>query len=118
MFDAAGFAPFAVSGAQKAVVFGLKPVMAALLGMVTGIGGGTVRDVLVANTPVDLRTDIYAIAALAGAAVVAVLGAWPDAPSSYRGVARGWDTDLFAPPAVTPVRSSQATWEPRLNLCV
>ena len=72
MFDAAELAPFAMSGAQKAVVFRLKPVMAALLGMVTGIGGGTVRDVLVANTPVDPRTIIYAIAALAGAAVVVI----------------------------------------------
>ena len=69
VFDAAGLALFAVSGA---LVFGLNPVMAALLGMVTGIGGGMVRDVLVAATPVVLRTDIYAVAALAGAAVVVI----------------------------------------------
>ena len=72
VFDAAGLALFAVSGTQKALVFGLSPVMAALLGMVTGIGGGVVRDVLVADTPVVLRTDIYAMAALAGAAVVVI----------------------------------------------
>jgi uncharacterized membrane protein YeiH len=53
-------------------MFGLTPVMAALLGMVTGIGGGMVRDILVANTPIVLRTDIYAIAALAGAAMVVI----------------------------------------------
>jgi uncharacterized membrane protein YeiH len=53
-------------------VFGLNPVMAALLGMVTGIGGGMVRDILVADTPVVLRTDIYAMAALAGAAMVVI----------------------------------------------
>ena len=40
MFDAAALARFAVSGAQKALAFGLNPVMAALLGMVTAIGGG------------------------------------------------------------------------------
>jgi len=70
MFDAAGLALFAVSGAQKALAFGLNPVMAALLGMMTGIGGGMARDVLLADIPTVLRADLYAIAALAGAAVV------------------------------------------------
>ncbi len=44
--------------------------MAALLGMLTGIGGGMLRDVLVNEIPVVLRADLYALAALAGAAVV------------------------------------------------
>jgi uncharacterized membrane protein YeiH len=61
-----------VSGAQKAVVFGLNPVMAALLGMLTGIGGGMMRDILVAEIPTVLRADIYAVAALAGAAIVVI----------------------------------------------
>jgi uncharacterized membrane protein YeiH len=68
VFDAAGLALFAVSGTQKALAFGLNPVMAALLGMLTGVGGGMVRDVLLANIPTVLRADLYAIAALAGAA--------------------------------------------------
>ena len=72
VFDAAGLALFAVSGAQKALAFGLHPVMAALLGMVTGIGGGMTRDVLVAEIPTVLRGDIYAVAALAGAGVVVI----------------------------------------------
>jgi uncharacterized membrane protein YeiH len=72
VFDAAGLALFAVSGAQKALAFGLNPVMAALLGMLTGIGGGMVRDVLLADIPTVLRADLYAIAALAGAAVVVI----------------------------------------------
>ena len=72
VFDAAGLALFAVSGAQKALAFGLNPVMAALLGMLTGVGGGVVRDVLLAEIPMVLRADIYAVAALAGAAVVVV----------------------------------------------
>ena len=46
--------------------------MAALLGMLTGIGGGMLRDVLVTEIPTVLRADIYASAALAGATVVAV----------------------------------------------
>ena len=69
-FDAIGLAFFAVAGAQKALVYGLNPVMAALLGMLTGIGGGMVRDVLVNQIPTVLRADLYALAALAGAAAV------------------------------------------------
>jgi uncharacterized membrane protein YeiH len=72
VFDGAGLALFAVSGAQKALAYGLNPVMAALLGMLTGIGGGIARDVLLAEIPTVLRTDLYAIAALAGASVVVI----------------------------------------------
>lgn len=71
-FDAMGLAFFAVAGAQKALVHGINPVMAALLGMLTGIGGGMLRDVLVVEIPVVLRADLYALAALAAATVVAV----------------------------------------------
>lgn len=70
VFDAAGLALFAVSGAQKALAFGLHPIMAAQLGMLTGIGGGMMRDILVAEIPTVLRAEIYALAALAAAAVV------------------------------------------------
>jgi uncharacterized membrane protein YeiH len=73
LFDAAGLSFFAVAGTQKAVEFGLSPVMAALLGMLTGIGGGMMRDMLLAEIPQVLRSDLYAIAALAGASIV-VLG--------------------------------------------
>jgi uncharacterized membrane protein YeiH len=72
VFDAAGLALFAVSGAQKALGFGLHPVIAALLGMATGIGGGIARDVLLAEVPTVLRAELYAVAALAGASVVVV----------------------------------------------
>jgi len=72
LFDAAGLSLFAVSGAQKAIEFGLDPVAAALLGMLTGIGGGMTRDVLLSEIPQVLRSDLYAVAALAGAAVVVV----------------------------------------------
>jgi len=69
-FDAAGLALFAVSGTQTALGYGLTPVMAALLGMMTGIGGGMLRDVLVSDIPAVLHSDLYAVAALAGAVVV------------------------------------------------
>lgn len=72
IFDAAGLALFCVAGAQKALVFGLDPVMAALLGMLTGVGGGIARDVLLSEVPAVLKADIYAVAALAGAAVVVI----------------------------------------------
>jgi len=72
VFDGAGLALFAVSGTQKALALGLAPVMAALLGMLTGIGGGMTRDVLLAEIPTVLRADLYAVAALAGAAVVMI----------------------------------------------
>src|SRR4051812_12356283 len=72
MFDAAGLALFAVSGATKAIAYHLGPVSAALLGMLTGIGGGMARDILISEVPVVLRADLYAVAALAGAAVVVI----------------------------------------------
>lgn len=72
IFDAAGLALFAVSGAQKALDFHLGPVTAVVLGMLTGIGGGMVRDIMAARIPTVLRGDIYAVAGLAGAAVVVV----------------------------------------------
>ena len=73
IFDAAGLALFAVAGTQKALGYRLNPVMAALLGVLTGIGGGMLRDVLVTQVPTVLRAELYAVAALAGAVVV-VLG--------------------------------------------
>lgn len=73
IFDAAGLALFAVSGTQKALNFNLNPAMAALLGMVTGIGGGMARDLFLAQIPMVLKADFYATAALLGAVVV-VLG--------------------------------------------
>jgi uncharacterized membrane protein YeiH len=81
VFDAAGLALFAVAGASKALAFHAGPVAATLLGMLTGIGGGMVRDMLVNEVPTVLRTELYAVAALVGAAVV-VLGDMLNLPSS------------------------------------
>jgi uncharacterized membrane protein YeiH len=72
LFDAVGLSFFAVAGAQKAIQFGLSPVMSALLGMLTGIGGGMMRDVLLAEIPQVLRSDLYAVAALAAASFVVI----------------------------------------------
>jgi uncharacterized membrane protein YeiH len=73
IFDAFGLALFCVTGALKADEFGLGPVPAALMGMVTGIGGGMVRDLLAGRAPVVFRSELYATPALAGGAI-AVLG--------------------------------------------
>jgi uncharacterized membrane protein YeiH len=58
---------FAVAGAAKALDYGIHPFLAMLMGGVTGVGGGTIRDVLLARIPSVLRSDVYAAAALAGA---------------------------------------------------
>ena len=81
VFDAAGLALFAVSGATKALAFHLNPFAAALLGMLTGIGGGMARDILLAEIPIVLRSEIYAVAALAGSTTV-VIGTVLRLPSS------------------------------------
>ncbi len=72
LFDAAGLGIFAVTGTQKALEFGISPLMAPVLGMLTGIGGGVVRDVLTAQVPGVLRKEIYALAALSGAVLVVI----------------------------------------------
>jgi uncharacterized membrane protein YeiH len=72
VFDAVGLAVFCVGGASKALDFGLGPVQAIILGAITAIGGGMLRDVLLGETPTVLRRELYAIPALLGAAVVVI----------------------------------------------
>ena len=109
LFDAAGLALFAVLGTGKALAFGLTPFAAMLLGMVTGIGGGIARDVLVARIPVVLQADLYAVAALVGGAVVALAAALglPQTPAMvvgallcfglrYLALRRGWRLPVAA----------------------
>nr|WP_125037671.1 trimeric intracellular cation channel family protein [Nocardioides ginsengisegetis] len=79
VLDAFGLGLFCVTGALKALDYGLGPVPAALMGMVTGIGGGMVRDVLAGRVPTIFRGELYATPALAGA-FLAVLGDHLDAP--------------------------------------
>ena len=104
IFDAAGLGLFAVSGAQKALAFHLGPIPSVLLGMLTGIGGGMVRDVLSAESPAVFRGELYAVTALAGAAVV-VVGRMAELPSTavtiagailcfalrFLAIRRGWE---------------------------
>jgi uncharacterized membrane protein YeiH len=114
LFDAAGLGLFAVAGTEKALAVGINPLVSALLGMLTGIGGGVLRDLLVNEIPVVLRADLYALAALAGAAVVVGghLAHWPPIETTIAGailcfgirlvaIRRGWRL----PPARIPASS-------------
>jgi uncharacterized membrane protein YeiH len=74
--DAAALGLFAVAGASKALDFGLSSVMAAVMGTITAVGGGTVRDILIDRVPAVLRLDIYAVAALIGAVVFLAMLRW------------------------------------------
>ncbi len=79
LFDAMGLGLFAVYGAHKALVLGQNAEMAILLGMITAIGGGMARDVLLARVSIVLEQEIYALAAFAGAslAVIGERAQWP-----------------------------------------
>ncbi len=72
VFDALGLGLFAVAGATKALQVGLGPVQAVLLGTITGVGGGILRDVLLREVPTVLREGLYAVPALLGATVLVV----------------------------------------------
>jgi uncharacterized membrane protein YeiH len=70
--DAAGLALFCVTGAATALAHRLGVVDSVILGAITGIGGGMLRDILVGEIPTVLRGGLYAIPALAGAGIVVV----------------------------------------------
>jgi len=114
VFDAFGLGTFAVAGALKAHEHGLGPLPAAMLGVVTGVGGGVIRDVLAGLVPAIVRHgELYAIPALAGAtvAVVGILAGLPLLAAALPGalcttgwrllaLRRGWTAPLprEAPP--------------------
>jgi uncharacterized membrane protein YeiH len=72
LLDAAGLSLFAVTGASKALGAGLGPAQAVLLGAVTAVGGGTVRDVLIRQVPSVLSSGLYAIPALVCSTITVV----------------------------------------------
>ena len=74
VLDAIGLSLFCVVGAQKALAFGLDPVPAILMGALTAVGGGTIRDITIGQVPSVLTSGLYAIPALVGASI-AVLAA-------------------------------------------
>ena len=76
IFDAAGLGLFCVTGALKALEYGLGPVPSALMGMVTGIGGGMARDLLASRVPVVFSSELYATPALLGATWAVLADGW------------------------------------------
>ena len=111
MFDGAGLALFAVGGTQKALGYGLNPVVAPLLGMLTGIGGGMLRDLLVSEIPTVLHAELYAVVALLGGVVVVVGHALDLQPTAtaivgtavcfglrLMAIWRGWHLPIAYPP--------------------
>ncbi|OED41979.1 hypothetical protein ACH42_12755 [Endozoicomonas sp. (ex Bugula neritina AB1)] len=73
VFDALGLSVFVVIGVSKALSFGVEPVIAIMMGVLTGCGGGVIRDVLAGDVPMILRKEIYASAAFAGGVVYVLL---------------------------------------------
>ncbi|MEU6859131.1 TRIC cation channel family protein [Glycomyces sp. NPDC046736] len=76
VLDAAGLALFTVIGTLKGLEFGFAVYAACIVGVLSGIGGGIVRDVLVQEIPAVLREDFYAMAAVIGAVIVGVGARW------------------------------------------
>jgi uncharacterized membrane protein YeiH len=72
LLDAAGLSLFAVTGALKAIDLGFGPLQAVVVGGITGVGGGTLRDVLIRQVPSVLSSGLYAVPAIVGATVVVV----------------------------------------------
>lgn len=70
LFDAVGLSMFAVTGAQKALSYNHNGEMAVLAGIITAVGGGVLRDIVLNRVPVILEKEIYASAALTGALIV------------------------------------------------
>jgi uncharacterized membrane protein YeiH len=71
-FDAIGLSIFTVTGTTIALSAGLSPAAAVLLGMLTGVGGGVLRDVLAAEVPLIFRSEIYAVASMLGSTIIVV----------------------------------------------
>jgi len=82
LFDALGLSLFAVSGAEKELSFGHNNEVAILLGMLTAVGGGVIRDIFLNRIPVIFEKEIYASAALLGAMVV-VAGHYLHLPNDW-----------------------------------
>jgi uncharacterized membrane protein YeiH len=76
VLDAAGLSLFAVAGALKALDYDMGFAQAVILGTITAVGGGTLRDVLIREVPSVLTSGLYAIPALVGAVLVVSADAW------------------------------------------
>lgn len=76
LLDAIGLAVFTIIGAQKAMSLGYADIIAVMMGVMTGVVGGMIRDILVGEVPLILRQEIYATASFLGASVYVVANYW------------------------------------------
>lgn len=83
MFDTIGIAVFTVLGLQKALTLGVHPVIAILMGMVSAVFGGVIRDIVCNEIPLIFRKEIYALTCLCGGILYVVL--------QRAGLEQGWD---------------------------
>ena len=113
-FDAVGLSIFTVTGTTIALDAGLGPAPAALLGMLTGVGGGVLRDVLAAEIPLIFRSEVYAVASVLGAVIIIaasqvefsgipaeILGALATFTLRIVSVQRGWKIPVARPKTET-----------------
>ncbi|QJQ96866.1 MULTISPECIES: trimeric intracellular cation channel family protein [Halomonadaceae] len=77
VLDAFGLALFTILGAHKALLLGHTGIVAVLMGLMTGVAGGMLRDVLARRVPMVLRQEIYATASIAGACTYVILERLP-----------------------------------------
>jgi uncharacterized membrane protein YeiH len=73
LFDMVGIALFTIIGVEKALSLGVRPEIAAIMGMFTAVMGGVIRDTLTNKTPIIFNKEIYATACLAGAILYLIL---------------------------------------------
>ncbi len=73
LFDAVGISFFTILGVEKALSLGMRPEVAAIMGMFSAVMGGVIRDTLINETPVLFRKEIYATACLGGAVLYLIL---------------------------------------------
>jgi uncharacterized membrane protein YeiH len=69
LFDTMGIALFTILGVQKTLTFGLSPIIAIIMGTVSAVFGGVIRDILCNEVPLIFRKEIYATACVIGAAI-------------------------------------------------
>jgi len=74
LFDTIGISVFTLSGLEKGLAYDLHPFVALVMGMVSAVFGGVIRDVLTRKVPLIFKKEIYASACLAGGVVYLILG--------------------------------------------
>jgi uncharacterized membrane protein YeiH len=83
LFDTLGISFFTILGVEKAIALGVRPEIAAIMGMFTAVMGGVLRDTLTNELPVIFRKEIYATACLIGAILYLILDLQTSLPRNY-----------------------------------